>query len=436
MKTTKYFIMTVILLFSFTGCKNDDEEPQLPIPEGDVSVQLKLLDAVMTTTYAAGTDIEPPIGGESDLASNLEVFVFDSLENFEYYKQVGNNSGVTDPFKISAGPKYFYVFSNFPGNLPVPGPNTKRENFEKNIRTTILSNNNTDISQNSNFFIGTLWQDTIRVKGIGTTASPEPITVPVGRIVAKVMLTGAPSKAGGSNLKGDFDSVYYRVKSIPSDFYIVGQYTGGLDEQPPKKLGIPVISAVHTEDNFSTKFTDYVFPDSTTTPTNVGINGIPYYIIENTTQPDANGKLYFANTTYIQVKLKYKPDITTEVYNGSTGQPEARLDDSGDFYVGTYNGSRLIFNEDPTPTGATDIVYYQKGLNYYNIPIKDISEDTLTLQARVLRNHYYDIAIKSISRLGENTPDVPPTTPIIEDRDIELNITVLPWSKIKYEPEI
>lgn len=439
MKTTKYFITIVILLYSFTGCKNDDDGPYPPETEyeGDITVQLRLQDAT-PSMYAAGGAIENPITGESELAANLDVFVFDTLGNYEYNTSIGLVSGpnnVTQSFLVTTGAKFFYVFSHFPGNLPVAGAGMHRSVFEQNIREAILNNNQTSISQSNQFFIGTLWADTVRVKGTGTKANPEEIKLDVGRIAAKIKLNKVPSQGSGV-LLGAFDSAYYRVRSIPKEFFIVGQHDGGLAQIPPGHKGVQVKSAVHEEEPDEAVFFDYVFPDSTTNAPNAGgTQPMHYYTIENTTEPDQDGKLYYGNTTYLQLKVKYKP-IPAETYDGSTGNQNATILESGDFYTGILNGSRSIFNSDPAGLNATDIIYYAKGLNYYNIPVKDMNEDELSLQAAVIRNHYYEIDIKSISRLGENSPYVPPKKPIEDDKDIILDITVLPWSKITYEPAL
>lgn len=438
MKTTMYFFMVAILLFSFTGCNNDDDpKPPGPDYKGDITVQLSLQDAT-PSTYAAGDDTEPPITGESELATTLDVFVFDTLGYYEYNTSVSYDNGtrLTGQFLITAGVKFFYVFSNFPGNLPVTGSGMHRSVFEKNIREAVLNNNQTSISQNNQFFIGTLWADTMRVLGTGTTATPEKILLDIGRIAAKIKLNKVPTQGSGA-LQGAFDSAYYRVRSIPKEFYIVGQHDGDLDEIPPNHIGVQIISAVHEKAPDPAVFFDYLFPDSTLYPPNAGgTQPLHYYTIENTTKPDGEGKLYYGNTTYLQLKVKYRP-AQAETYDGTNGDPNIIIGESpGDFYTGILNGSRLIFDSDPTGLGATDVVYYAKGLNYYNIPVKDMSEDELPLQAAVIRNHYYEVNIKSISRLGENTPVVPPDKPIEDDKDIQLEITVLPWSKITYEPEL
>lgn len=428
MKTTNYyFLMVAILSAGFISCNNDDDPKPPPPPEGNVTVQLKVLDG--TPTSYASTETEPPETGESTLSSQLEVFVFDVNGSFEYYQQLGYDSGtnLTDRFQVTAGPKYFYVFSNLPGNVPAPGQGTTRVTFEETIRTAVVTNLNTSISVADQFFIGTLWGDTVRVNGTGTLAAPENIAVSVGRIASKIRLKETVSSASG-NLKGTFADPFYRVASIPTEFYMVGQHNG-LTMTPPRippADGVQVFSAVHNEPANSTKFTEYLFP----TTSNIGT---AYYTIENTTAADMQGHVYFGNTTHIQFRVKYVPDAS-EVYSGSTGDPGGTITGSGDFYTGIRNGSRFIYDSNPIGLGdVTDIKIYTGGLNYYNIPIKDLSESTISLQTSIIRNHYYELRITSISRLGEDSGTVDPETPITEDKDIQLSITVLPWSKIIYD---
>lgn len=437
MKTTKYFLMIAILLYSFTGCKNDDDGPNPPEPEyeGNVTVQLKLSDET-PMTYAAD-DTEDPLNEEMTLAQELDVFVFDEATGkFEVHKKIGHTNNTTNQFLVTSGYKLFYVFSNFPGNLPSTS-GISFQDFEKNIRETTFSNNNTSISEANKFFIGTLWGDTVLVKGSGTSSSPEIIKIPVGRIAAKIKLNAVPTNASGM-LNGAFDSAYYRIRSIPKDFYIVGQHSGNWNNLPPG-AGIQVESAVHNEGPNAALFFDYAFPDSTLVKPNAGSRNSDvksFYAIENTTKADNQNQIYYGNTTYIQLKVKYEPE-TSEIYDGGTGLPGADIDDpEGSFYTGILNGSRLVFNTDPSGLGALDIVFYYKGLNYYNIPIKDMLEETISKQASVIRNHYYEVNIQSISRFGENTPHVPPDKPIEDDKDIKLEIEVIKWSKVTHNPEL
>lgn len=429
MKTKMYFFMAAVLLFSFTGCSNDDDDdpnPPEPLVTGDATVQIKLSDATLVT-YAA-SDEETPTNEESVLATKVEVFVFDENNLFEYHKQLGlNGSNVTDKFQISTGPKFFYVFSNMTGNIPTPGTNTTRTQFETIIREATISPSNTSISNDNQFFIGTLWADTVHVHGTGTPATPEQKEINVGRLVAKINLVSVKEDATG-NLKGKFMEPTYRVRSIPSKFYLVGQHDGGLYNNPPQ-VGVQVKSAVHSiADTVSSNYTSYDFPASS----NVNAS---FYTIENTSEPGADGNVYYGSTTHIQLRSKYEPH-NDEIHNAD-GSQGGQIPASGTFYTGMVNGSLLIFHEDPSGlTGISDVKVYTDGLNYYNLPMRDLSESTISLQTSIIRNHYYELSVVGISKLGENTDYIDPSTPIVDNKDIELKLNVLPWSKVAQQIDI
>lgn len=429
---SKYLMMAAVgLLAGFASCSSDDDDGGGGVIPGKTGyAELKIIDGI-PATYASG-ETEPPIAGEIELSTEMEIYIFDEDEKFESLKQVTYDDATkkTSSFQVTSGNKYFYVFSNLPQPIPMPNVGDARVDFEKSIKIITIETDSTSISKRGKFFIGTLYGSETTVAGTGTPAVPEPLSISIGRIASKVNLISVPDNASGSAIKGGFSEKFYRIRSIPEKVYLVGQYQGST---PPPALGVQTISAVHEEAPLVGGNPNPVFHDYDFTSTS-NINA-PMYTIENTSKKDGTGNIYYGNTSYIQLRVKYTPDAG-EVYriDGSTG---GVVPGNGTFYTGILNSSRHIFEADPsTNTDVTSIKQYTNGIMYYNFPIKDISEATIELQTSIIRNHYYEVTVKSISNLGENTDLVDPEKPITEEKDVLVEVTVLPWSKITYEIEL
>lgn len=445
------FAAAALLAAGATSCSKDnasDDGGGNVIPPGKESVaQLTVVDG-RPATYAAGGATEPTVSNEANLAATLDIYIFN--ENGMFEKKVeglsyDNSTKKTGQFTVTSGQKYFYLMSNKPGAVvPPAGSTTTRAAFEKQVLDATFAGNNTSISPSGAgelFFIGTLWGAQTPVVGTGTTDSPEEVQLEIGRVAAKVNLKSVVS-AGSGNLSGAFDDagMIYRLRSIPSKYYMVGKYAG-----TPPPFGTNVTSAVHDEDpvdgggvNQNPIFTDYSW-------TGANGKGISYYAIENTSKR-YQGSLRFGNTTFVQMKIKYTPDAS-ELYDAQTGQPNASANPQGDFYVvswkpvGALDFGTFMFNGNPNQSAlggdfGTPVKHYEGGMNYYNFVIKDESETGVEKQCMVLRNHYYELDVTSISNLGEDTDIVDPLKPVEEDKDIVVTVKVLEWSKISQNVEL
>lgn len=433
----KYLLMAVLVTVGFTSCNNDndveDNGGQL-VKGKETYAQLRIVQD-SPATYGTTAEEAPITAVETDLATTLAVYIFDENGILEYVNSSLNvTSQITDAFKITSGFKYFYVFSNNPA-ITDPVAGTHRTAFEQQVKDVTFASNNTSITQNNQFFIGTLWGKLTEVKGDKPAGTTETISLQIGRVGAKVALTEVKNDARG-NLKGDFDNnaAEYRLRATPKKYYLVGQYSVAM----PPADGAVVVSAVHNEGpsdpapGAGPKDPNPVFVDYTwANATNIGgANQKYYYAIENTTAKHATtNEIYFGNTSYLQLKVKYTPD-PAELRDAVTGDYNATPAGDGTFYTATVNGDLFMFNENPQIAGATNPLKYDKGINYYNIPIKDQSESGIVQQCKVLRNHYYNMVVNSISRLGENTDYVDPWTPIKEEKDVNISVSILQWSKI------
>lgn len=426
----KYLTAIALLAFCFAGCTDSDTDvnPVAPEVEEETSVQLKLKD-IKPNTYNS-SETEDASESESKISENLKIYIFNALsgvlEKNEVLKFTPNPSVegeyLSDKFTMKSGKKYIYVFSNSPA-VSVPASRTI---LEKNVIDAGFNANDLPaaLATGDAFLIGTLWGDMTSV-GINTPGNVVTLPLNIGRAVSKVCLKTVSK--GTSNLLGTFTNPNFRLCSVPVEAYLVGQWT----TVKPPAVGSKIISAVH--DQISTgsgpggqnpKFRNYDWNNK------VAVGG-SFYAVENTTREDI---LHYGNTTYIQIEIVYTPDPTE--LHGKDGTQGGTLDPSGDFWTGELNGQVLIFWEEPEYP-VTTVRKYTTGLNYYSVPIRDDSESGLEQQYAILRNHYYELAVTAIKKLGSNNGGIiEPPTPIEVDTDVKFQVTVVPWYKIGQEIEL
>lgn len=444
MKTMiKYLMVICIMALGIIACQNDDGpvEPNPPVKGKPTTVQLKLIHGI-PATYAASSN-EDPTPAEKVIADNLKIYIFDSDGLFENKVTKGRTQNgtsdiyVTDTFKIRTGVKYIYVFSNAPSGITEPSIGTSRIAFEKEAAKVTFSADRPDIATDTQFFISTLWGEKKEIQGTGTVETPEVISLNMGRVAAKLEMLGVVKKGTGS-LKGEFSRPSIKVRSIPLYYHLIGQWSNAIPPAP----GASVISWAHDKvaeltggaPNTTDFLTEYAYSPEFNIETG---KSIPYYVIENTTNPEVSpvGQQY-GNTTHIYLKVKYTPD-PSELVDPITGGA-GTLPADGTFYTGDAKTGTIIFSSDPNGqpnSGLEDgdvIKKYTEGFTYYRAPIADVNESQNINKYRVLRNHYYGLRVTHITRLGEPDEESKwkPKDPIIEESIIDLQVTVLPWASV------
>jgi len=277
----------------------------------------------------------------------------------------------------------------------------------------------------TSFVNATLWREVKAITASGT------VTVNVGRTVGKIRIN--PLTSITTNMLGAFTVPQVRIGSVPIKSNLVGQFTGSI--VPPGAGHGAVTSAVHTEGwedpaNLGSGDQNPVFANYASW-TAIGSAAATYYGNENTTKADGTGKLYYGNTTYVEVETVYIP-ATTEIKSAADYTVAGGTLTANTFWTATVNGVKYIFDATPTDSriDAGSVVVYTNGKNYHKFPIRDRGEVGLENQCRVLRNHIYDITIDRIDQLGEGTPGVDPEIPITEEVDVKVTISVLQWAKV------
>lgn len=426
------------------GCTNDSREEIDPgIPEEDVMVKVtfKLSNAI---TRAAGGNWEGAEDAEKAIPDGLSILVFNSKNTLEDTHDITGpiTDGQEETIKVKTGLKYFYVVANQDFVTTPPGlmKITSRKGFETQLLAATISAVPSEILSitTPDFVIGTLWGKPVTVS---KQDPPMELPLDIGRAAAKVKLHNVV-KGTNSNMAGDFEDPYYRLGSVPNIYYHVGQYddSGANPIMPPLANHGSVTSAVHNEGWGTTgtpnmqnnKFGNYSGFVSVTALASPLTDC--FYAVENTTALDNGGLQYYGNTTYVQLRTKYVPhedevvDINTLEKTALTGET---------FYVVTINNRDYIVpdlaGKDPEDVNAR---MYEDGLNYHKFPIKDVSETDPERMHAVLRNHYYEIDVRSIKNLGEPSGEVDPSEPIAETVDVDVTINILDWSKISQSEDL
>lgn len=434
-----YLFATACIATAFTACSDNDGNELIDQQENsstdrvaDTPVQLQIKQ--MANTYASTSDATAT-AAKSQVGSTLDIFVFDDSGIFETYVNKtltssgtsgsGNDTYLTDTFMLSTGNKYFYVFTNVPSSdLLMPSSGTTRQTFELNpIKVTSVA----DIATDNQFYIGTLVASQTAVTGTSTN-DPQTISLEVGRLASKIKLSETPATSNVSgNLKGTMSEPKYRIVNIPNQLYTVGQW-----DREFKKEGSQVRTPFYTG---YTTWSDYYLANPTSW-SGKG-RGEIYYAIENTHEEPLRG-----DVTAAQIKYVYTPNAA-EIYDKDNLRQNGTLSGT-DFWVAEFkNGTSLIYNGDisgldhPDYGIPTSVTEYTNGECFYTVFIADNSEATASLKYTVIRNHYYELKVNNIFRLGNNTDDITdPTEPVEKLVEIEVEIEVLPWFYIGQEVDL
>ncbi|MCD8173209.1 MAG: fimbria major subunit [Alistipes sp.] len=444
----KYLLWSVSLLMAAavaTSCSKDKTDGPPKGPDSEGNAQLVIMQKSGTATRAADpNNMETPTSAESALATELAVYVFNEDDDLlEYGKgdmtYTGTGPYVTSTFRLTTGPKQFYVFSNTPDLDGLWGQ--KYEDFEKQILDiTFTGNLPSNIATNNEFAIGTLWRP-LEPKVVELPTAPAPVfnvNLNIGRLASKITLEtvtlGAATIEGrlpGTIVAG---SPAWTLRAAPNKMYYVGQYDHNSVPEVPFVRNMPYVSAVHTEAPVSTGTTQN--PVFVHYANNANTLGASLYAVENTSErkddawaaSDA-GHLYYGNTTHIQMSFVYTP-VPAEIYQADNTTGGSITGTA--FWTATFNGERRLYGVDPSAiTGVTEVWSHPDGRMYYNFPIRDRDEDGVDKQCRILRNHSYRVAVDRVLNYGRNeeNKDVPPTTPIDEEDETDVHVTVevLDW---------
>lgn len=456
MNKIKFLAAFAALGLAFTSCNNEIDDTT-GIGGGNNNGEKSVISLTIKNegaTTRATTGTEKASTEESGIKTEygIKVVVFNENGSLDFSKKINLHSKtdffLTDTFEITVGNKYFFVFANDKNNkisIPASGSNINMDEFFIQA-VSVAKDINTDIANNNEFLLGSLWKDATFV-GAGTKDTPYGVELTIGRLSSKTKLTKVSTKADKNNdVNGNFINPKYRIGSISKKINTVGVYEGAV--LPTKSDGVLVTSIVHNSDtltvggdNNDTQTSDfYRYSDAWKEVKD------SFYLTENTTALHKDTKVqYFGNTTYIQVETKYVP-ATGEVYNPETLAAEDLTGD-GTFYTALLKstGKRIILSGLPSDSSKinsdidqTTILEYKQGLNYHKFVIFDPKENIAdpVKRNRVLRNHYYEFEITNFKDLGSPTSEVKPGEPVPSTTSVDLKVTVKPWDKVTGNIEV
>lgn len=431
MKNRFKLLFAAVALIAFTtACQKETTGKSNPEEGEKTSVSLTIITDQATPTRGAGDETEIKTEGEANIATEkgVKIYVFKESGMLDFSgerKLVSNGPGglytLSEPFEITAGNRYFYVFLNDDRAVTTP------ENMESFMRTAIptpYDRNVPAIADPTTFFLmGTLWPEITDVAAGGTTDAPVRIELGIGNLASKVQLTNIDYVTKNSTLKGKFTEGRYRLGGLPLNIHNVGVSKG---YEKPTGQGVLVTSYVHNK--------EYSVEDYLLTMDNDAWKVVanPFYATENTTAPNNKSLQYFGNTSFVQIETVYIPD-NSEVYDGTTGELSSRTADyQGTFWTGEVDKVRRIYDADPTTTikGIENVKEYKDGKNYHKFAIFDKNETDDVIRNRVLRNHYYEFTVNAFNDLGAKDKEVLPNEIVPTKTTVEVNVKILDWSKV------
>ena len=454
MKTNVIFGGALMLLFTLFSCSDETTGDSSPtVPKEEIPQEVSLV--IKTNNKEAGSRAEYPSEGDEALIANnrkVKLYVYKAtgeLEKFDEDLQLDGQSKAT--IMLTTGEKYFYVFANTTGSSNTDAAAITKKDFYtpyelQTVDIAFGTDNATPDLTEPNFILGTLWREKVEI----TSGMTAPVVLNIGRMVAKVKLTGVDKGGTYSVMAGTFTEAEYRIASVPTKNYWVGQYDHQNWTLPPppgdNNIYGAVTSAVHNEppvidpgDTPNPLYHHYPeYIDVTEMPVpDTGDMTEFFYTIENTTAKDNQSLLYYGNTTHIRLKTVYTP-VATEVYDAMLKNNNQTLT-GGTFWTIVHNGIRYITNARPDDSYKdedTEIKEYKNGVNYHKFAIKDVKQTDVEKRHSVYRNHFYQISVTGIRDLGEPTDVIDPKEPIPIEEEVEIAVEVIDWSRITQDEEI
>lgn len=456
-KKILYSVMVALPLLVWIGCSDETGETEKVARGQEKEVKLELKSSIDNITKANGNDDiatradQEATGDEKAFDKTLvKLFVYDSNGDLEYEENITNlPANNQHTITLTTGTKYFYVFANTGSRIIVA--KQSRGEFERQILNVAIDTDGQtpDLAGKGTerkFFLGTLWAQSFDIEMDKDYVNDKPITLDIGRIVAKVKLwdvkLNPTDNPNYSVLKGELvaGKTNYRIGGVPKKTYLVGQHTGLI----PPEAYTTVTSSVHNEGPGSEGspnpiFTSYAWKEVTALPSSGNDIDNCFYVVENTTALDAQNLQYFNNTAHIRLQTTYKPH-EDEIWNDELTANKQKLDDEGNFWTVVKDNQRYITNKSPITNrpgvDPNSVKAYAKGVQYHLFPIQDPSRTDVETRNTVLRNHYYEINVNGIRNLGDNEDDEGKIVPIPSEKDVMVTIKIKDWSKVTHSPKL
>lgn len=475
----KHLLYAGAALLALSACSKEDAGTQNGGNESGEGAYLSLSISTGTrsvntggTTTDPGTDAEQKVNSLMVLVYNAADDSFDAIGTYEAddltpsgpnTPPIADNTTVyttKEPLKVqSAGAKKVVVIVNpidgwFSENTLLSYMHTAKviaagemDDSQGSIKTFVMTNANTALSENQDKSAVTaatpnqegFYPDgSFAVEVQGTKTNPTPVTIPVERIVAKIVDKTENYTKDVTETEGDqvtftkvalingnkhfFPVKKLRASSVDTNDYVVDPNFEG---QTPESAS----------SNFMNPSAEYFFDD-----TKGGLNarnltdGTPvhFYALENTMIANEQKNVY---TTGLYYQAVYKVSGGTEnenvyKYLGKVYNFEG-LKSAATSLSLNLNG--LNNDSEASAFAAVGVTKYTDGVCYYPYWIRHVSDDDNTklgvMEFAVVRNNRYEMTIKSVKGIGTPDPVDPDETPD-ESADVYLQVAVkvLPWT--------
>lgn len=421
MKMRNYFksaLLASAFIVGFASCSNDDE-----IGGADLGDAVQTMVQVAITQSGPATYATEGATPDESKVMSVTLYIFNKNKVLEAVENL--QTSLTKSFKLTTGMHYFYAALNTPSGLLAANAVTigmPMNAFEKVITGEITYGKLTNLT--TGFFMTNVDKEPVAKDLIKTTdPTANPVTIKVGRAVAKVNAAFAPlSETGGGKL--DPTTVRYKIRNNPKKMFFMPVYEADVLKTPFFGDVTPVPA-----DN-------YFHMTSYSSALTSAFGNTALYTIENSNEIPREG-----NSTHLMIQGKFVPEKS---YNKSGAGEKVGAAANGDFWrikVGGKNGvfSDKFYFEDPTNAAAAagDAVYkYATGLSYYALWVADNSQTNATAKYTVKRNNFYKVTITSVSgpggnaEGGDNGAIVDPDEELDAETQIKATIEILPWNVI------
>lgn len=421
MKMRNYFksaLLASAFIVGFASCSNDDE-----IGGADLGDAVQTMVQVAITQSGPATYATEGATGPEKEVKNIKLYIFNKNKVLEAVENL--QTSLTKSFKLTTGMHYFYAALNTPDGLLAANAVTigmPMNTFEKVITGEITYGKLTNAT--TGFFMTNVDKEPVAKDLIKTTdPTANPVTIKVGRAMAKVNAAFAPlSEIGGGKL--DRTTVQYKIRNNPKKMYFMPVYEANVLKTPFFADVTPV-----PESNYFPNGEYLTMGNSFATTT-------PSYAVENSNAIPREG-----NSTHLMIKGKFVPEKS---YNKDGGGEANGAALNGDFWRIIKGGvfSDKFYREQPTTTvvAGGKALKYDGGVCYYALWVADNTQTNATAKYTVKRNNFYKVTITSVSGPGGNSEDgdgdgdggaiTEPEEELDAETQIQATIEILPWNVI------
>ncbi len=418
MKMRNYFksaLLASAFIVGFASCSNDDEIGGADLGDAvSTMVQVAITQSGPATYATEGATLD-----ESKVMS-VTLYIFNKNKVLEAVENL--QTSLTKSFKLTTGMHYFYAALNTPSGLLAANAVTigmPMNAFEKVITGEITYGKLTNPT--TGFFMTNVDKEPVAKDLIKTTdPTANPVTIKVGRAVAKVNAAFAPlSETGGGKLERG--TVQYKIRNNPKKMYFMPVYEANVLKTPFFADVTPV-----PESNYFHNGDYLAMGNSFATTT-------PSYAVENSNAIPREG-----NSTHLMIQGKFVPEKLLNA--DGTGEGPA-LGTNGEFWRirkadGTFTDKFYRVKPNAAQIGTGVAFHYDKGVCYYALWVADNLQTNATAKYTVKRNNFYKVTITSVSGPGGNSEDgdnggvTDPEEELDAETQIKATIEILPWDVI------